>query len=118
MKEFPALFIVNEDNSSQGGTHWTSIYLISSDKAFYFDSFGLKPNMCISNYLINFKAVVINDVTFQPLTSNACGHFCIYFVISICNGLYINDVLRTLSKQSNPDYFVKHYVFSLTSLYQ
>ena len=49
VKEFPALFIVSEDNSSQGGTHWTSIYLNSYDKAFYFDSFGLKPSLCISN---------------------------------------------------------------------
>ena len=109
---------MNEDNSSQGGTHWTSIYLFSKEKAYYFDSFGLKPNSCISSYLVNFKSLIVNDVTFQSFSSDACGHYCIFFVLSICKGFSFNDVLRILSKQNNPDNFVKHYVFSLTSLSQ
>ena len=113
VNEFPALFIVNEDNRTQRGTHWTSIYLPSKDKAYYFDSFGCKPNPCISKYFENFNCVIFNHIPLQSVFSDVCGHYCIFFVLSICKGFNFNDVLRTLSKQHNPDYFVRNVVFSL-----
>ena len=34
--------LVNVDNGSQGGTHWTC-FIKKRNKSFYFDSFGVKP---------------------------------------------------------------------------
>ena len=79
--------IVNTDDSSNAGQHWVSIY--NGDVAIYFDSFGLPPlHKEIIKFLDNISPVgwCYNSVTFQGMTSETCGMYCVYFLINHFNG--------------------------------
>ena len=42
-------FIMNTDDSSSSGTHWTAVN-VSNGTTFYFDSYGLEPTLEIKKY--------------------------------------------------------------------
>ena len=84
----PACFIVNLDVSSQPGSHWIAIYLDNSNVE-VFDSLGLDPTTWSRKptILLNFireksrtrKLRISRKI--QPVSSNFCGVFCLFFLI-------------------------------------
>lgn len=81
--KLPAAFVVNLSQHDEPGTHWVSIYIDEYDRAFYFDSFGLKPaNFHILAFLKQHsKRVNFNENQLQHITSNKCGRFCCVFIV-------------------------------------
>ena len=68
--------IVNRDNGSQGGTHWTC-FIVKDNKSFYFDSFGGAPDKFL---LIQLPEQVIHhNYKIQDINSKLCGSYCLYF---------------------------------------
>lgn len=76
-------YVINMQSSHQGnGTHWVGLYVFKSN-AFYFDSFGALPPNEVLSFVKRRKGCHLfysNWIT-QDLKSQACGWYCIAFLI-------------------------------------
>lgn len=93
---FPGCCIANIDDSSKPGQHWVAYYVRSANDYEFFDSFGLAPsdyrfpNDWISpTYLTTFAV--------QSDFSNACAHFCLYYLHSKTLGFSLPTIVRSFS---------------------
>lgn len=83
--------IVNTDTSNLPGTHWVGI-ITRDDEAYYFDPFGYSPPLMINSWLNkHFSNWTHNERQVQPITSNACGYFCLHFLF-IAQHPYFNNI--------------------------
>lgn len=70
--------ILNLDNDSGNGTHWTA-YWKNGSKAVYYDSFGnLQPPIELVNYLN--CSIKYNHKQYQTYDTVNCGHLCLQFL--------------------------------------
>ena len=92
--KFPYALVMNTDDSKKPGVHWTAIYVTSSTKAEYFDSYGELPNPCISKYLEKFPTVKLIKHSIQSPFSTACGQFCCIFIIKRASGIPFEDIIK------------------------
>ena len=91
--------ILNIDDSSGDGTHWTCLY--SKDgKCLYFDSYGFMPPVELQNYC-NDKERYYNTFKIQAPNEVICGHYCIYVLYKLNNGSLFTDVLNELYERNN-----------------
>lgn len=109
---FPCTVVVNTDVSTKPGKHWVAIYFVNSNSLEYFDSLSEEPNEQIAQFLSQFK-VIKNEKILQNLFSDACGQFCIYFVVKRSLGVSFNNIVKFLYKIKNADHFVKNFVNAL-----
>lgn len=63
------------------GTHWTAL-IKTSNKIFYFDSYGAPPPQTILNA---FPNIISNRYAIQSINSKACGYYCILFLYFMQN---------------------------------
>ena len=96
----PMSCIVNLDNSTGGGTHWTMCYYNPKLKHSYFiDSFGLKCPKEVITFLNKYKKKIhYNDVNIQSLDSNRCGAFCIDIIEWCDKNFSPEEVMKTYTK--------------------
>lgn len=98
----PAVIILNNDTSKEPGSHWVAIFFSRDGRGIYFDSFGLPLlHENIIEYLNSNSenGWIYSNMQLQSLTSNTCGHFCILFVIMICNGFILPEILNLFTKK-------------------
>ena len=102
-------YVLNLDNSDEPGSHWVVAWFYN-DMTEYFDPFGLPPadKRCLHFLGPN---MFYNTVKLQLLLSNACGFYCIYFVIKRASGIAANSIVETLSRLDS-DFVVKDYIYS------
>lgn len=114
VKKYPHCFVANTDKSGNIGEHWVAFFVNSSTSCEYFDSLGDKPNEDISSYLRQFNNILINNKVLQLPFSDACGHYCVYFLISRCSGTPYCTIIDTLFKtRSMSDCLAKSFVRSI-----
>jgi hypothetical protein len=80
----PGTIIVNTEAQTQTGSHWLAIRLEPRcSSAFYFDSYGLSPNVLdIQTFFRkNYTFLNYNTVQLQGPTSMVCGQYCCLFVL-------------------------------------
>ena len=77
----------------------------------YFDSYGLPP--LISSFLGH--NAVYSSASLQPLYSNACGFYCVYYIIQRSLGMAMDDILLLLSRVDS-HYVVKRLLYSNFSI--
>lgn len=71
--------IINLDDNSGKGTHWTA-YVKNGSKAVYYDSFGnLRPPIELIKYL-NGASIEYNHKQYQTFDTVNCGHLCLQFL--------------------------------------
>ena len=102
-------YVINLDDHDEPGSHWVAVWC-DNEKVEYMDPFGLPPldDRCL---LFLGGNVRYNTVKMQLLLSNACGFYCVYFVIKRASGLAANSIIETL-RRTDSDYVVKDYVYS------
>ena len=77
--------IINLQDSSQNGSHWVCL-IIKGKNAFYFDSFGAKPDTYVTQYCRqNGLRLGYNNYIIQDLSSTECGVFCIALLKYLAN---------------------------------
>ena len=108
-------YIINEDDSSNKGTHWVALFIKDFENVYYFDSYAVHSNIYVNNFNKNFKKIHKNCIPYQSIFSDVCAHYCIYFILSMSVGISFNKLLTILSSHSNSDYFVKHFVRRIIS---
>ena len=93
-RQFPKTMIINTHDSSQGGEHWLAL-ILTKNKCFYFDSFGLPIiNKNIASYLNKYyKIVSYSNVCIQHITSVKCGEFCVAFIKNVRSKNYYEQFL-------------------------
>ena len=78
LKEFE-FFIVNKDTSDEKGSHWM-VVILGEKEIEFFDSCGTNEEFVKKFLKFKNKIVcVFNKTPVQPLSSDTCGQFCIYF---------------------------------------
>ena len=87
--------------------HWLAVYFDKDVE--YLDSLGLFPlDSRLENYLS--EDYVYNTAPMQQNFSNACGFYCIYYILHRARGHSMVDIIDTL-KRSDGDFVVKDYLY-------
>jgi hypothetical protein len=109
---FPYGIVVNTDKEGQPGKHWQAIWMLSHNKAEFFDSFGDPPRGAIAEY---FKGIDIsvNNKKVQANYEISCGPFVIYYLVQRARGLRMGDIIARLLRNKFVDTYVKLFVQSL-----
>jgi hypothetical protein len=104
----PGAYIINTDDSDGPGQHWLAVY-VDDDIVEYFDSYGLPP--CDSR-LERFlgKCYVYNAIPLQQIFSNACGFYCVYYILHRARNYSMIDIINVL-KKSDGDFVVKDFLY-------
>lgn len=102
-------YIINTDNHDEPGSHWVAVYVDSSGQVEYMDSYGLPPLHKQSLQFLG-KCYRYNTRTLQRLYSNACGFYCVYYILKRARGETAESILALLSRVDS-DFVVKNYVY-------
>lgn len=92
--------ILNIDESSNNGTHWTCLF-IKKGICYYFDSFGFPPPSEVYQYCKKYTDRNYNTFRIQKPGEVICGHYCIYMLHRLSNGFKFYDVLDELYRYNN-----------------
>lgn len=92
--------ILNIDESSNNGTHWTCLF-IKNGICYYFDSFGFAPPTEVYQYCQKFTDRDYNTFRIQRPDQVICGHYCIYVLYRLSKGFKFYDVLDELYRYNN-----------------
>jgi hypothetical protein len=92
--------ILNHDDSSNAGTHWTCLFIkkargLIGGVAFYFDSFGLDPPLEVIDYCKGLERYC-STFKIQEYDEVICGHYSVYMLYRLSNGDSFFDVLDEL----------------------
>lgn len=72
-------YIMNMDDSTGDGTHWTGLY-VGRNKAYYFDPFGVVPPESLKKLKSKSRKVYYNSNQLQDINTDTCGQWCMLFV--------------------------------------
>ena len=88
--------IANTAVQSKEGQHWVAFYLQYNGLVEYFDSYGLPPTKPEFLQFLQENATSwrYNNLPCQGLTSETCGHHCLFFLWHRCHGLNLKEILH------------------------
>jgi hypothetical protein len=112
LNNFLCCYIVNTDPASLPGKHWVAYFHISAKSKEFFDSYGQPPT---TYFLPTYPKLMYNTKSFQSLTSNVCGHYCIFYLYRRCRSIPLSRITFTLSNVRDPDQYVCSFVCRLGS---
>jgi len=92
--------VLNIDHSSNNGTHWVCLF-IKNKVCYYFDSYGFPAPIEIEKYLHKYNLRYYNSFEIQNLNQVICGHFCIYVLLMLNNGVSFEKTLDKIYKYNN-----------------
>ena len=90
--------VINTDHSSNERTHWTCLF-IKNGSSFYFDPYGFKPTVDVEKYCnsaLSKKPRYYSSFQIQKMNEVICGHYCIYVLYRLNNGIDFYDVCDEL----------------------
>ena len=98
-------YIINLDDSTGLGSHWTMIAPLK--RTIYFDAFGAPPPVNAlrfmktrKNPMKSEKTMYYSTLQLQDIKSSLCGYYCIYIIDQITSG---RDFLDIISQDFNND---------------
>ena len=93
--------IFNLDPHDKPGSHWVCAFIdLKQGAAFYFDSYGMKPEPQIKRllercYEQGCHSIVWNDYRHQRKSSE-CGTYCLYVLTSLLNNRDFGDICKNI----------------------
>lgn len=98
--KYPSSLIVNTDKQGEKGEHWLEIYVDKYINCEFFDSFGLsEKDYGFESYIRTFsRNYTSNKFQMQDISSNACGYYCIYFILFKSRGLSMLEIQSFFSQ--------------------
>lgn len=102
-------YVINMDNHDEPGSHWVAVYIDDADVQ-YMDSYGLPPlhKECMKFLGSNYS---YNNIQLQKQYSNACGFYCMYFVLQRARGFSAQHIVSMLAR-TDSDFVVKQFFYS------
>ena len=126
-------YVINYDKSNEPGSHWVVVYdsLSSSSSSSsmstpeFFDPAGLPPlDDRIKVYLLG-PDYTYNPNCLQQVHGNACGFYCVYYILQRSRNVSADDIVEFLASLSSSssssssgagssqgDFFVKDFIYS------
>ena len=89
-------YVINLDQYSDTGTHWSALYVLNDD-VIYFDSFGIEYIPKEVKAFIGNKNIKTNIFKMQAYDSVMCGYFCIGFINFMLEGKTLTDFSNIFS---------------------
>ena len=89
--------VFNLDPHDEPGSHWICAFIdLDASAAYYFDSYGYKPEKEINNLLSRLHAqgiknIYYNDIRHQRKGSE-CGMYCLFVIICLLHGRPFYDI--------------------------
>lgn len=100
----PQLVICNTDPSNKPGKHWVLFYFENDDVDF-FDSLGNdieKYGKTFVNFIKRYSNFFNqSNIRTQPINSDLCGEYCLYYAYNKCKGKSMTEIVNTLSKKNS-----------------
>ena len=96
------MIIVNTDPSTKSRKHWILLYFDAQEHAKIFDSLGND----VASYHSSIKIIIQRHSThymhavhdrIQPKGTTLCGHHCLYYAYSKCEGMSGQRFVHTMS---------------------
>ena len=105
----PGGYVINLDDHDEPGSHWVAVY-DDGQEVEYMDSYGTPPLdlLCLQFVGPNYA---YNTIPLQQRFSNACGFYCVYFLLQRARGFSAEHILKVL-KRSDSGYVVKNFLYS------
>lgn len=103
-------FIANLDLSHMEGSHWVAVFFTSENCIEYFDTFGRPPP---KEFHESFIVKNYNKKIVQSLTSDSCGHFCVFYLIFKTRGFSMSDIVNFVNVKTNADKYVENFINKL-----
>ena len=95
----PELIIGNTDPSNKAGEHWV-LFLVRGKSVDFYDTLGKDINYYgslfldfIKNFAHDYKQCLRRT---QPIDSNLCGHYCLYYALAKCNGHPVKTIIDSM----------------------
>ena len=91
--------IFNLDPHDKPGSHWVAAYVnIPKKSAYYYDSYGFKPEKEIAAFLERVQEqgcehVYYNDIRHQRSESE-CGTYCMYVILNLLGGREFQEICK------------------------
>ena len=99
IREKPSLIICNTDPSDKPGEHWV-LFFFSENSVDFFDSLGRDIKYYgsvflhfIANFVDNYEQSLQR---LQPIDSDLCGQYCLYYAFAKCNGLSMDEIIYSM----------------------
>ena len=90
-------YILNYDNSYQGGSHWVGLFIDKSGMK-YFDSFGVPPMQPVIDLSTKFNIPLVwNTEIIQPFGSVCCGELASAFIVLMEKNRSFNEVIELMT---------------------
>ena len=109
----PVIYIVNTDHSRGHGIHWVCIFIGVNNVIEYWDSFGfdIRHKEIHDFVVLNSTRYVFNNLVLQPLFSDTCGYYCLFFAKYKSRGVSMRGILRhfRVERPYYNDFIVKRY---------
>ena len=96
IKEKPTLIVRNKDPSDKAGEHWVLFFFHDNTVDFY-DSLAHEITYYGSEFIYFIKRFA-NNLRYtvrrtQPIKTDLCGHYCLYYVFKKCEGYSMEDII-------------------------
>lgn len=109
IKEKPTLIICNTDPSNKPGEHWV-LFFFSKNSVDFYDSLGREITY-YGNVFLDFVKKFADDVKqclkrTQPVKSDLCGQYCLYYAFAKCNGLPMEKIINNIPPYNHVVNFV------------
>lgn len=86
-----------------------AIFARNRRMAFYFDSYGEKPDDYLEDYLkSNFSIINYNKIKLQNIFSSTCGMYVILFIYFSSLGLSPENIIKLFYSAPDSDQYVKN----------
>ena len=93
-------YVINTEKHTESGEHWTALVIEQKNKVLFFNSFGVQLlNIDILRQMEKqgVKKYIYSSQQIQPLTSDACGFYCIAFIIAYHNNISYSNFIEMFS---------------------
>lgn len=106
----PGAYVINMDDHNEPGSHWVAVFADKHGNVEYMDSYGLAPfdQRCVQFLGLNYS---YNTIPLQQQLSNACGFYCVYYLIQRARGISSDSILKMLARLDS-GYVVKRFLYS------
>ena len=88
--------IVNNQDHTQGGQHWLSLYKREDGIYEFWDSFGLPPSaydLIKKHAFLRRAKIIYHTKSIQSILSNFCGLYAIYYLKKRYRGYDMNQIV-------------------------
>lgn len=91
--------IFNLDKHDEPGSHWVCAFIdIANSTAYYFDSYGIKPEYEILRLFERLKSQGIKNMYFNDIRhqreGSECGMYCLFCIICLIRGRPFYDICK------------------------